>query len=269
MTRYIQGKDGKFEGSIGDGVEPPTAAPMRNPYALVPNPDGGVEADDISALYRRFEKVLATEPPKKDEKNLIDEIDARRLAVPLYRRNNVWDDLGTTLHEARRLQAELDEAKALLADANRVINQAVQQQPDPWAAQHSTPYIKGSPSEATLNHINAISDRLGPVWSPDTAAGDGEGWSHENPTLGHCAIASLLIQDEFGGDLMRVENEGVSHYYNVLPDGTEVDLTREQFSVWNPSPASPRSRDYVLSNESTASRYSVLNARYRDGKSHG
>lgn len=70
-------------------------------------------------------------------------------------------------------------------------------------------------------------------WSSDTAAVDNN-WSPENPAAGHCDVTSLVIRERMGGDLKmcQVFRDGVfseHHYWNVLPDGRELDLTSSQF----------------------------------------
>jgi hypothetical protein len=100
--------------------------------------------------------------------------------------------------------------------------------------------------------------RLG--WLHDTSASPDE-WKASRPSIGQCAVTALLVQETFGGELLRVVNEGVSHYFNRLPDGSEVDLTRDQFDAWDPSPAEVRGRDYVLSFPATAERYERLKKR--------
>lgn len=70
-------------------------------------------------------------------------------------------------------------------------------------------------------------------WSNDTAASDND-WSHANPAVGHCDITALIIQESIGGDLLMKQvfrNGKLSehHYWNILPDGTEIDLTKSQF----------------------------------------
>lgn len=67
-----------------------------------------------------------------------------------------------------------------------------------------------------------------------------------------------------GGDLLRVVNAGESHYFNRLPGGIEVDLTRDQFDSWEPTEAEVRSREYVLSHPDTARRYALLSSLCRD-----
>lgn len=101
--------------------------------------------------------------------------------------------------------------------------------------------------------------RITSAWSAETSADDR--WSPENPALGQCAVTALVVQDIYGGDLLRVVNEGVSHYFNRLPNGVELDLTRGQFATWEPTKAEIRDRAYVLSFPATAQRYSLLRDR--------
>jgi hypothetical protein len=75
------------------------------------------------------------------------------------------------------------------------------------------------------------------AWSLDTCDPvDADGWCAANPSRGQCGSTALTIHDLLGGDLLIAEvirgdgsRQGV-HYWNLLPDGTELDLTREQFA---------------------------------------
>ncbi|MEU8005107.1 NUDIX hydrolase [Catellatospora sp. NPDC049111] len=81
--------------------------------------------------------------------------------------------------------------------------------------------------------------RLRPVvrnaWGPDTCDPiDLADWRPENPSRGQCGVTALVVHDLLGGELVlgEVFEDGVRrgyHYWNRLPDGTEVDLTRDQF----------------------------------------
>jgi ADP-ribose pyrophosphatase YjhB (NUDIX family) len=71
------------------------------------------------------------------------------------------------------------------------------------------------------------------VWTSDPV--DQPGWSAANPASGQCASTALVVQDRLGGELLIAEvheadgsRQGV-HYWNRLPGGSELDLTREQF----------------------------------------
>ncbi|MGY1608187.1 YunG family protein [Geodermatophilus sp. SYSU D00700] len=61
-------------------------------------------------------------------------------------------------------------------------------------------------------------------------------WSPQNPARGQCGATALVLHDLLGGDLLLAEvllpdgsRQGV-HWWNRLPDGREVDLTRGQFA---------------------------------------
>lgn len=71
------------------------------------------------------------------------------------------------------------------------------------------------------------------AWGAATSAADNN-WETTNPSAGHCDVTSLVVREHIGGDLKLAQvfrNGELSehHYWNVLPDGTEVDLTADQF----------------------------------------
>src|SRR6476646_3686663 len=73
------------------------------------------------------------------------------------------------------------------------------------------------------------------AWGPDTCYPDSrEEWTPGNPSRDQCGMTALVVQDVLGGDLIlaEVHVDGVKvgyHYWNRLSDGSEVDLTRNQF----------------------------------------
>jgi len=72
-------------------------------------------------------------------------------------------------------------------------------------------------------------------WAADTCSPDDQAdWQSGNPAWGHCDITALIVNDVFGGDLIvgevhRDETQHGFHWWNRLPSGVELDLTREQF----------------------------------------
>lgn len=116
--------------------------------------------------------------------------------------------------------------------------------------------------DIVLDDLADLERALHGAWTADTAA-DRNQWlrNQTRPETGQCAVTAMVVQDRFGGDLLRVVNDGDSHYYNRLPDGREVDLTRGQFDTWAPSeePA-VRPRSYLEGNEGTMRRYQLLEA---------
>ena len=131
--------------------------------------------------------------------------------------------------------------------------------------------------------IEELIDQLLPAlrrsWSRETSAG-ATLWTPENPAWGQCAVTSLVVQDYFGGDIVwavatppeEIEPgvKDYSHYFNLI-GGKELDLTREQFPTGThiprgiPKPKSfSTTREYLLSNENTKSRYVTLSQEVLD-----
>lgn len=119
--------------------------------------------------------------------------------------------------------------------------------------------------------LNRFLEILPSVCSAETAAGQGAGWTPENPLWGHCAVASLLVQRLFGGKLLRVDLNGTafsamrSHYYNELPTGNLVDATEPQFEGrLNPFAirCEERDRESVIAGADTRARYAKLAVKF-------
>lgn len=113
------------------------------------------------------------------------------------------------------------------------------------------------------------------ICDQETSA-DAKSWSKKNPLHAHCAVVSLLAQDIFGGNLLRASLEEFpefahmsSHYWNVLPNGSEIDFTAPQFFGRRPElSGEPRTRSSVLYDLKTGepreimARYKLLACRY-------
>lgn len=100
------------------------------------------------------------------------------------------------------------------------------------------------------------------AWCRETSS-DPEKWTPENPALGQCAVTALVIQDLLGGILVRAKVNGVSHYWNSLPNGDKIDMTLRQFGdkiTFDELP-DERSREYVTSFPETVRRYELLKKR--------
>lgn len=110
--------------------------------------------------------------------------------------------------------------------------------------------IKGPVSQEIVKAIESS-------WCDETA---GHHWP-DNPSKGQCAATALLVQDIYGGRLVRGAVGNISHYWNELPDGTVVDLTRQQFPEGTvPEFVCYRDREYVLGRGiyDTEERYEIL-----------
>ncbi|WP_410621086.1 hypothetical protein [Amycolatopsis sp. cmx-8-4] len=62
-----------------------------------------------------------------------------------------------------------------------------------------------------------------------------DAWDAANPAGGHCSVTAMAVAELLGGVLLcsevfRPDGERAGlHYWNRLPSGLELDLTREQF----------------------------------------
>jgi hypothetical protein len=99
------------------------------------------------------------------------------------------------------------------------------------------------------------------------SSADPEGWSSECPLWGHCLVIALLVQDIYGGTLLRQSLRGVegfehfgSHYSNRLPDDRDLDLTAgvlcEKLGTHAPKEEYPREK--ALSRADNLKGYLVL-----------
>ncbi|MGB9376093.1 MAG: hypothetical protein WCB04_01110 [Mycobacteriales bacterium] len=90
----------------------------------------------------------------------------------------------------------------------------------------------------TSEAFTRIEAALRTSWSAETCdPADVVDWSPQRPDRGQCGVTALVLNDLLGGHLMIADairadgsRQGV-HYWNVLADGSEVDLTRGQFSA--------------------------------------
>jgi hypothetical protein len=107
--------------------------------------------------------------------------------------------------------------------------------------------------------ITVLESILGKAWSRETSS-EPKAWSSANSAIGQCAVTALVVQDFLGGHLLRGKVGSVSHYWNLLPSGQQVDLTIGQFGTSKPTirDIAGRTRDYVLSFPETQVRYKVL-----------
>lgn len=85
-------------------------------------------------------------------------------------------------------------------------------------------------------------------------------WSIDNRLYGHCAIVSLIINDYFGGKIIKckLKEENISHYYNEI-NGEIIDATINQYK-YLPTKMDIHyvEREEILDNPNTMERYIKL-----------
>ena len=132
-----------------------------------------------------------------------------------------------------------------------------------------------------MERCNDFTLRISRCWSAETSS-DPDHWTPENPAWGQCAVSACLVQDVLGGEILWtkavcLDGKEYSHYFNVLPNGAVLDMTRQQFpdgTVLVPDGGIPKThsnsgkdfgstRDYVLSYQTTRDRYMRLRRQYQ------
>lgn len=121
-----------------------------------------------------------------------------------------------------------------------------------------------------MTNLTKLTRALQASWSSETSY-DGNTYDGTNPPRGQCVVSSLVIQDYFGGDLVRVAvtGEGIDekHYFNRLDDGTIIDVTRHQYTqpvTMTDSPVDLAAKGYdsnrqrLLADDDTRLRYEIL-----------
>lgn len=115
-------------------------------------------------------------------------------------------------------------------------------------------------------------ERIIPTLCDEKTSADPAGWTKANPLWGHCAVVALLVQEMFGGEILRASLLEIpefaqmrSHYWNRLPNGTEIDVSRSQFGQQYPTlVGEPKDRHEILNltkNPDTVRRYDRLRLR--------
>ena len=123
-------------------------------------------------------------------------------------------------------------------------------------------------------NILELARALQASWPVDAKNDIWQGWTPDNPSRGQCVPSSLVVQDYFGGDIVRyrMTADGINetHYFNVLQDGTVIDTTASQYKfsvIMKPDPVDLAKNNYesmrerCLADDETRERYEILKSR--------
>ena len=69
-----------------------------------------------------------------------------------------------------------------------------------------------------------FAERLTKAWSRESSSL----WSPDNPARGQCGVTSLVVQDVFGGQILKTVLQQGPHFYNSI-EGRRFDFTASQF----------------------------------------
>jgi hypothetical protein len=79
-----------------------------------------------------------------------------------------------------------------------------------------------------MRSLKTIESAIRGSWDADTCYPvQKRNWKNNVPELGQCAVTALLLQEYLGGDIAF--NQANDHFWNILPNGKTIDLTRTQF----------------------------------------
>lgn len=98
-------------------------------------------------------------------------------------------------------------------------------------------------------------DLLLDAWGSDTSSK----WLPENPARGQCSVTSLIVQDLFGGDILKTKTNGGTHFYNRIGE-TRWDLTISQFNRPIPFDDVQASRKEAFA-DTSIEQYSILKSK--------
>ena len=78
--------------------------------------------------------------------------------------------------------------------------------------------------EFNEDNINEFLNILYKCWSVDSSSK----WSLDNPAKGQCGVTALIVNDFFGGEILKNQTTIGWHYYNRI-NNKRFDLTKSQF----------------------------------------
>jgi hypothetical protein len=118
--------------------------------------------------------------------------------------------------------------------------------------------------------LSELEKALKASWNIDTS----QSYLPERPSSGQCAVTALVIQDYFGGEIVRTHamlpnGKLESHYFNRI-NGEDIDLTKGQFPTGtiikkgSDTINGSTIREYALSFPDTVKRYNTLKERVEE-----
>jgi hypothetical protein len=104
---------------------------------------------------------------------------------------------------------------------------------------------------------------LARVWSGETSSPT-HAWSPANRAQNHCSVTALIVQDNFGGEILSTRTSGGTHFYNLI-DGKRWDLTVSQFAEPIPFDDTRSSRETALA-DTSSDKYELLKSRLAESQ---
>jgi hypothetical protein len=87
-------------------------------------------------------------------------------------------------------------------------------------------------------------------------------WTAANPARGQCNVTALLVEELFGGEILKTPLPEGDHFYNRI-DGRRIDLTASQFEAPIAYADLRSNRQEALSG-TTSAKYEALKAAFTE-----
>jgi hypothetical protein len=84
--------------------------------------------------------------------------------------------------------------------------------------------MKSTKTQSKKFNDQLVKQALVKCWSKQSSSL----WTENNPARGQCGVTAIVIQEQFGGEILKTNIDGQWHFYNVI-DGVKYDLTVDQF----------------------------------------
>ncbi len=107
-------------------------------------------------------------------------------------------------------------------------------------------------------NIEEVERILLKCWSIKTSSK----WTIINPYKGQCSVTSLVINDLFGGRILKSRIDNQWHFYNWI-DGKRIDLTCKQFDFEINFQDIESNRDEAFS-DASSNQYQNLSAAFKE-----
>lgn len=225
------------------------------------------------AYYRSVDKALEEGYDHNRElyKLLLDDNDAKKRILGIYMEeiyktlNKVTDDIVKVAEESEKYQLDNEIFEKNVGRFKTISGRNIYYYGEEFGDIIQTTnsiYVKVK----TLNDLFGI---LLKSWSKETAypLSQADYIKDNDPTYGQCAITAIIVNDMFGGTIHKIKIEGGgTHYFNKI-DGHYIDLTKDQFDLYNIDINyelnEEVTKEYCLNDDNTLKRYNLLNQKIK------
>lgn len=112
--------------------------------------------------------------------------------------------------------------------------------------------ISPDATDTDTGSVEALASALFRAWSIETSSL----WTPDSPARGQCGVTSLVVQDLFGGEILKTPTPDGMHFYNRV-NGDRIDLTQAQFATLPHYRDLPATRGEALA-DTSLSQYRAL-----------